>query len=106
PTAVPAAAALAMATINGARALNLAEEIGSLAPGKAADMICVRLAGPTLRPVPDPLSQLVYAASREQTTDVWVAGHHLVADGGLVRLDGAAAAERADQWAERLRELM
>ncbi len=103
--AVPAPEALAMATINGARALNLADEIGSLTPGKAADMICVRLAGPALRPVLDPLSQLVYAASREQVTDVWVAGHHVVADGELVRLDGAALAERADQWGQRLREL-
>ena len=103
--AVPAAAALEMATIDGARALNLADEIGSLAPGKAADMICVRLAGPALRPVLDPLSQLVYAASRDHVTDAWVAGHHLVADGALVRLDAAAAAERADQWGERLKEL-
>ena len=80
PTAVPAAAAIAMATINGARALNLDDEIGSLVAGKAADVICVDLGGIAHQPVLDPLSQLVYAASRHDVTDVWVAGEHLVAN--------------------------
>ncbi|HEX5047782.1 MAG TPA: TRZ/ATZ family hydrolase [Gammaproteobacteria bacterium] len=101
--AVPAAAALAMATINGARALNLAEEIGSLVPGKAADMICVDLADLALQPVLDPLSQLVYAASRNDVTDVWVAGEHLVSDRALVRLDVPAIKAGAQRWGRLLR---
>jgi len=102
PTAVPAAAAIAMATINGARALNLADEIGSLVVGKAADVICVDLGGIAHQPVLDPLSQLVYAASRHDVTDVWVAGEHLVANRELVRLDAASIGVAAERWGRRL----
>jgi 5-methylthioadenosine/S-adenosylhomocysteine deaminase len=105
-TAVPAAAALAMATINGARALNLGDEIGSLVAGKAADVICVSLSGIEHQPVLDPLSQLVYAASRHDVSDVWVAGEHLVADRALVRLDTASIGAAAERWGRRLLEGM
>ena len=71
--AVPAMEVLEMATLGAARALGLADVIGSLAPGKAADMICVEIAKPNLLPVYDPISHLVYAAGREHVTDVWVA---------------------------------
>jgi 5-methylthioadenosine/S-adenosylhomocysteine deaminase len=91
-----------MATINGARALGLEAETGSLAPGKAADLICVELDGPTQTPVLNPLSQLAYSASREQVTDVWVAGEHLVADRELTRLDVAALDATARSWTERI----
>ena len=92
-----------MATINGARALNLAGETGSLVPGKAADAICVELAAPGLLPVLDPVSQLVYSASRDQVTDVWVAGEQLVGDGELTQMDVTALSASANAWAERLR---
>ncbi len=101
-SALPAADAIAMATINGARALNLNQEIGSLVVGKAADFICVELAGPEHRPLLDPISQLVYAASRHDVTDVWVAGEHLVAQRELVRLDTAAVMGAAERWARAL----
>jgi len=101
-TAVPAADVLAMATINGARALNLADEIGSLLAGKAADVICIDLSAVALQPVLDPLSQLVYSASRHDVTDVWVAGEHLVAERELVRLDVAAIGAAAERWGRRL----
>ncbi len=100
--AVKASTALEMATINGARALNLADETGSLVPGKAADLICVELAGPGLVPVLDPVSQLVYSASRDQVTDVWVAGAPLVSDGALTRMDMTAISTAAHAWTERL----
>jgi 5-methylthioadenosine/S-adenosylhomocysteine deaminase len=100
--ALPAPEVLRLATINGARALNLAEEIGSLEVGKSADVICVELDGPGLRPVLDPLSQLVYAASREQVSDVWVAGEHLVADRALTRMRVEEVLGRSDDWAERM----
>lgn len=102
--AVPAATALAMATINGARALNLSSEIGSLVPGKAADVICVDLGALSLQPVLDPLSQLVYSASRHDVTDVWVAGEHLVANRELVRADRDAIVAGAERWSSRLRK--
>jgi 5-methylthioadenosine/S-adenosylhomocysteine deaminase len=101
--AVPAKAALRMATIDGARALGLAGEIGSLAVGKAADVICVSLAGIEHQPLLDPVSQLVYAASRHDVTDVWVAGEHLVADRAALRLDVAEICAAADRWGQRLR---
>jgi 5-methylthioadenosine/S-adenosylhomocysteine deaminase len=102
PAAVPASAALEMATINGARALYLGDEIGSLVAGKAADVICVDLGGLEQQPVLDPLSQLVYSASRHDVTDVWIAGEHLLANRELVRLDAQSIAAAARDWAPRL----
>ncbi|RPI61251.1 MAG: TRZ/ATZ family hydrolase [Lysobacterales bacterium] len=101
--AVPAATAVRMATINGARALGLAGEIGSLAVGKAADVICVDLGGLEHRPLLDPVSQLVYAASRHDVSDVWVAGEHLVAERALLRLDVTEICAAADRWVRQLR---
>jgi 5-methylthioadenosine/S-adenosylhomocysteine deaminase len=100
--AVPAPLALRMATINGARALGLAGEIGSLTAGKAADVICVDLSGVEHHPLLDPVSHLVYAASRHDVTDVWVAGEHLLADGTLLRLDVAEICAAAERWARQL----
>jgi 5-methylthioadenosine/S-adenosylhomocysteine deaminase len=101
--AVPAAQALRMATINGARALGLGNEIGSLVAGKAADVICVDLSGVEHHPLLDPVSQLVYAASRHDVTDVWIAGEQLVADRALLRLDVADVCAAAERWARQLR---
>jgi len=101
--AVPAAQALRMATINGARALGLGGEIGSLVAGKAADLICVDLSGVEHHPLLDPVSQLVYAASRHDVTDVWIAGEQLVADRALLRLDVAEICAAAERWGRQLR---
>jgi 5-methylthioadenosine/S-adenosylhomocysteine deaminase len=101
--ALPAATALRMATLNGARALGLADEIGSLTAGKAADLICVDLSGVEHRPLLDPVSQLVYAASRHDVTDVWVAGEQLVAERAAVRLDVVEICAAADRWGQKLR---
>lgn len=100
--ALPAPELLKMASINGARALGLEDTIGSLEPGKSADVICVRLDAAETRPVHDPVSQLVYATGREHVTDVWVAGQHLLDDGSLTRMETAAICDRADQWANRM----
>lgn len=100
--AVPASQALEMATINGARALGLAGEIGSLVAGKEADMICVELTASSVHPILDPLSQLVYSAGREHVTDTWVAGAHLLAEGRHTRLDPEPIIERADEWGRQV----
>jgi len=100
--ALPAPDVLRMATINGARALGLEQEIGSLQPGKAADFICVRLTGATVEPVLNPVSQLVYSAGRENVSDVWVAGEHLLANSELTRLDEALLLERAQDWGQKV----
>jgi 5-methylthioadenosine/S-adenosylhomocysteine deaminase len=65
-------------------------------------MICVDLSGLEHQPLLDPLSQLVYAASRHDVTDVWVAGEHLVAGREFVRLDVAPIAAAAERWRRRL----
>lgn len=97
-SALPAHEVLQMATLNGARALGLADDTGSLVRGKWADMTAVRLDTPETQPLYDPVSQLVYAGGREQVTDVWVAGQHLLKNRRLTTLDGDDILDRARIW--------
>ena len=103
PTALPAHAVLEMATLNGARALGLERCIGSLAKGKRADIVAVRLAAPELAPCYDPLSHLAYAVGREHVSHVWVDGELLVENGALTRLDPRELAAKAAHWKEKIR---
>jgi 5-methylthioadenosine/S-adenosylhomocysteine deaminase len=75
---LPAAAVLEAATLGGACALGLHARIGSIEPGKEADLVAFDLAQPETQPLYDVISQLVYSAGREHVTDVWVAGNHVV----------------------------
>lgn len=101
-SAIPAYTALTMATLNGAKALGIADKTGSLVPGKAADITALRLDELETRPLFDPVSQIVYAASRQQVTDVWVAGKHLLKQRQLTTLDINALYSRVDKWQQRL----
>jgi 5-methylthioadenosine/S-adenosylhomocysteine deaminase len=101
-TAVPAHTALRMATLNGAKALGLDDRIGSLKPGKAADITAVDLSALPSQPVYDPVSQIVYSVGREQVTDVWVAGRRLLAHRALTTLDEAAILRRAQAWRDKI----
>jgi 5-methylthioadenosine/S-adenosylhomocysteine deaminase len=103
-TAVPAHTALRMATLNGARALGLDNEIGSLKPGKAADISAIDLAALPSQPVYDPVSQIVYTAGREQVTDVWVAGRRLLANRKLITLDEDDVLRRAQAWRDKIHD--
>ena len=98
PSAVPAWQTLRMATLNGARALGLDNEIGSLETGKAADIVAVDLMQPATQPVYDPVSQLIYAASRQQVSDVWVNGRQLLQDSELTTIDQESLITLADEW--------
>jgi len=83
-TAISAHQALEMATINGARALNLDDKIGSIEVGKFADLTAVKLSDVELQPCFDPVSHLVYVAGREHVSHVWVNGdlkYHKPAEG-------------------------
>ena len=100
--AVPAATALRMATLNGAKALGLETEIGSLTIGKSADIAAIRLDGIETQPLFDPISDIVYAASRHQITDVWVAGRQLLKNRELTTLDQEAIRDKATAWRQRL----
>lgn len=101
-SAVPAVMALRMATINGAKALGLDNEIGSLEVGKAADIIAVHFDDIALHPVYHPLSHIVYACGRHQVTDVWVAGRHLLREGSLTTLDEHAIRDKTAQWQQKI----
>ncbi|MDQ2696245.1 MAG: TRZ/ATZ family hydrolase [Pseudomonadota bacterium] len=100
--ALPAWRALRMATLNGARALGLEADTGSLVPGKWADVVAVDLGFPEMEPVYHPLSQLVYASDRHQVTDVWVGGRPLLKDGVLTTLDAADITRRARAWRRKI----
>ena len=73
-TSIPAEQALAMATINSARALGLDNQVGSIEVGKFADLTAVRISDVETLPCFDPLSHLIYACGREHVSHVWVAG--------------------------------
>jgi len=103
-SALPAAQALRMATINGARALGLDGEIGSIEPGKSADLVALDLRDPHTQPLYHPVSQLVYSAGRHQVRQVWVQGRQLIRDGIPTSLDPGTVIAAAQAWAERLAE--
>jgi 5-methylthioadenosine/S-adenosylhomocysteine deaminase len=101
-SALPAHEVLQMATLNGARALGLADVIGSLLPGKSADITAVRMNGLATTPVYHPVSTLVYAAGRHHVSDVWVAGKQLVKDGKLTTMDEQTIRDRSNQWRDKI----
>ncbi|NHZ69982.1 MAG: TRZ/ATZ family hydrolase, partial [Thermotogales bacterium] len=101
-SALPAHTALRMATLNGARALGMADETGSLETGKWADISAIDLGALETQPLYDPVSQLVYAAGREQVTDVWVAGQHVLKARVLTHLDTQDLIQRARGWQTRI----
>ncbi len=104
PRAMPASEVLAMATLNGARALGQEQELGSLEVGKKADLTLVDSAAPHLAPpAPDLHATLVYGARASDVTDVIVDGRHLVRRRALVSLDAAALARRAPDELARLK---
>jgi 5-methylthioadenosine/S-adenosylhomocysteine deaminase len=101
-TALPAADALAMATINGARALGLDDQTGSLEVGKQADIIAVDLNQPETQPHYHPLSLLAYACNGSQVSHCWVAGELLLEERRLTRIDLPALSARVARWRHRI----
>jgi 5-methylthioadenosine/S-adenosylhomocysteine deaminase len=101
--AVNAFQALEMMTINGARALGMDTSIGSIEPGKAADFCAIDLSCPETQPLHHVVSQVIYAASRRQVSDVWVAGRRVLESGQLTSIDLEETTSQARQWAARLR---
>ena len=93
PRAATAEDVLAMATVEGARALGLDGQVGSLEPGKRADLVRLRADRPGLANIHDPRQQVVYCASPADVADVWVDGRRRVADGALVDHDLGALVE-------------
>jgi 5-methylthioadenosine/S-adenosylhomocysteine deaminase len=104
PSAVPAEQALRMATWNGAKALGLEDEIGSLEAGKAADVVALDLDNAHTQPIYHPCSQLVYAASSHQVRHVWINGRQVLRDGAPLTLDPDTIIAAARAWGDRIRE--
>jgi 5-methylthioadenosine/S-adenosylhomocysteine deaminase len=100
--AFDAAHALRAATLNGARAMGRDGEIGSIEPGKQADLAAVRLSDLETQPLFHIASQLVYATGRHQVTDVWIAGARKLAARELVGMDVDALLARTRSWRERI----
>ncbi|MBK5542815.1 TRZ/ATZ family hydrolase [Pseudomonas sp. TH05] len=101
-TALDAHRALRMATLNGARALGLEAEVGSLELGKAADLVAFDLSGLAQQPIYDPVSQLIYATGRDCVKHLWVAGKQLLDDRRLTRLDEQQLCATATAWGQRI----
>ncbi|MDR3477954.1 MAG: TRZ/ATZ family hydrolase [Gammaproteobacteria bacterium] len=102
PIALPAHETITMATLNGAKALGLDHITGSLTVGKAADFIATKLDEIETLPIYHPASHLVYAASRNQVTDVWVAGKQLMKKRKLLTLDEKEIKAKAIYWSKKL----
>jgi 5-methylthioadenosine/S-adenosylhomocysteine deaminase len=100
--ALPAQRALAMATLDGARALRLDHAIGSIEAGKFADLTAVEFSAPDMLPCYDPVAQIVYAAGRENVSHVWVAGRLLVEDRELKMVPKNDLENLAVLWQNRL----
>lgn len=91
-----------MATINGAKALGMNDEIGSIEIGKAADMIAIDFSELESHPVYNPVSHIVFNTSRNQVTDVWVKGRQLLKERSLTRLDEDEIIRKTRAWNDKI----
>ncbi|OAD23819.1 Amidohydrolase [Candidatus Thiomargarita nelsonii] len=105
-SAVPAAQALRMATLNGAKALGIDHITGSLVPGKSADIVAIDMLDIETQPIYNPLSQLVYAIGRDKVTDVWVAGKHLLKSRTLMTVDIHKLKAKTHLWRDKIIEFL
>jgi 5-methylthioadenosine/S-adenosylhomocysteine deaminase len=94
--------ALRAATLGGAKALGWDDRIGSIEPGKQADLACIDLSPLETQPLHHVVSQLVYATGRHQVGDVWIAGVHKLRQRELADMDVAAIVANARQWRDRI----
>jgi 5-methylthioadenosine/S-adenosylhomocysteine deaminase len=95
--------AIEMATINGARALGMGDQIGSIDVGKCADLIAVNLSALNTQPLYDPVAQIVYAASSRQVSHVWIDGVAQLRDYEFCHLDSHEIIARARSWAQKIK---
>ena len=100
--ALPAGQALRMATINGARAIGLEDQIGSIEVGKLADIIAVRMDELENLPLYNLPSQIVYASNRRQVSDVWVAGERVLRQGELTNINIDEVRDRTNFWQAKI----
>jgi 5-methylthioadenosine/S-adenosylhomocysteine deaminase len=101
-TAVTTAQALRMVTLDGAAALGAADRLGSLEPGKLADMILLDLRRPHAAPLFDPLTHIVFSAAKSDVRHVFVGGRRVVRDGALTTIDAGAVIDEVTALAPRI----
>lgn len=101
-SALPANEVLRMATLDAAKAIGLGHEIGSITPGKSADLCAVSLANLETRPCYDPVSHLIHVAGRDQVTHVWVAGKCCVEHKTLLDMDQNHLESSIALWQNKL----
>lgn len=102
PTAIAAMDALSMATIEGAKALGMQDQIGSLEAGKQADMVVLRTGSPDMVPLFDPVSNIVYSSNPGDVEHVFVRGELLMRNGRILSFDESRAIEEFRSRSERL----
>jgi 5-methylthioadenosine/S-adenosylhomocysteine deaminase len=102
PKALPAEQVVEMATIGGARALHREKQIGSLEPGKKADLIIVNTRAPHATPMYNVYSELVYALHSSDVRTVVIAGRIVVEAGRTLTLDEKAIVEKAEEYKKRI----
>lgn len=100
--AMDAPSTLRMATLGGAKALGMEAIIGSIEPGKRADLVSIDLDALETSPLYNAISQLIYAAGRHQVRDVWIDGRPKLVAGELVDIDRAALRGRVGSWQARI----
>ena len=93
-----------MVTINGAKALRLEDHIGSIEKGKYADLTVFDMDHISTLPMFDPMSHLVYAASREEVSHVWVNGLLQYEEGHLKSIDIKSCKDIALRWQLKLKQ--
>jgi 5-methylthioadenosine/S-adenosylhomocysteine deaminase len=103
PQAVNARAVLEMATRGGARALGMAGQIGSLEPGKRADLIVVGMSAARQTPMYNPISHLVYATHGDDVRTTIVNGKVLMRDRKVLTLNEGSVLADAREWAMKVR---
>ncbi len=102
---LPAQQALAMATINGAKALGLDDKIGSIEVGKYADLTAIRLDDVLLAPCYEPISHLVYCCGREQVSHTWVAGELRYCNGVYANIEPNELKDIVKTWQAKIRQI-
>jgi len=104
PRNLPATAAVEMATIRGARALGMEKEIGSLEPGKRADLISIRLDRANAVPLYNVYSQIVYALKGSDVEDVMVNGKMVVREARALTLNAAEIRAKAEEYRRQIQK--
>ena len=99
---VSAETALRLATLGGATAIGMGAVVGSIEVGKAADLVCFDLSSLPCQAPRRPADAIVFAATRDQVSDVWISGRAAVANGHLLTFDEQELGAMARRWAERI----